>query len=139
MSNISFKEFKYLENENLINYSSFKKQNITNNELEQKKINNFTNELTGLFKKMDYFNWILYNSHGIDASTGLSNYMVWSNDSEAIGDDILAIKKNDTITFKHKKGHGGHNIMILTSQLLNQVISGYLLTNNETMENKDNN
>lgn len=101
------------------------------NSFKNKDVGSFTYKITGMLKKMDYFGWILRNSHGVDVSTCLPDYLVWSNDSEAMGNDVCAIKKGNLVTFKHMPGHGWHNIMINTSQLLSQAATGYLLTNNE--------
>ncbi|MFA5303416.1 MAG: hypothetical protein WC393_02680 [Candidatus Nanoarchaeia archaeon] len=123
------KEANLLYNfDNLSNYSYFDDSCFV-----QKNVDKFTYKLTGMWKKMDYFGWILRNSHGVDSSTGLNDYLVWSNDSEAGDSDVCAIKKGNMVTFKHMPGHGWHNIMINTSQVLNQAICGYLLTGDEIM------
>ncbi|MBN1924021.1 MAG: hypothetical protein JW791_04665 [Nanoarchaeota archaeon] len=101
--------------------------------LNQREIDNFSTRIADFLKDIDYFNWVLRNSHGVHESTGMPDYMVWSTDSEAWGDDIQAVKEGSLVTFKHVKGHGWHNIMISTSQLLSQAATGYLLTNDERM------
>ncbi|MDD4353949.1 MAG: hypothetical protein PHN56_05845 [Candidatus Nanoarchaeia archaeon] len=93
-----------------------------------KKANEFTYNFSGMLEMMDYFGWIMRNSHGVHSSTGLPDYLVWSSDSEACGSDILAIKEGNKITYKHMPGHGWHNIMINTSKILNYAACAYLLT-----------
>lgn len=88
----------------------------------------FSQKAADFFEKTDYFSWILRNSHGY------KDYLVWSTDSESHGSDVCAIKTDNMITYKHMPGHGWHNIMIQTSQILSSAIAGYSLTNNHKME-----
>ncbi len=74
---------------------------------------------------INYFGWILYNSHGYMTKKGIE-YLIWPADSEARGNDIVAYKSRKGIIFKHMPGHGGHNIMILTSTILYQAAQEYL-------------
>lgn len=94
--------------------------------LSTEEIKNFTVKITGFWKQINYFKWVLRVSHGVDASTGLPDYAIWWNDVEAI-------KKGDLVTYQHSNSGGGHNVLIPTSQLLAQAINGYLLTGDKDM------
>lgn len=92
----------------------------------QDEITAFTVRITGMWKKMDYFNWVLRTSHGVHASTGMPDYAAWWHDVEAV-------KEGGLVTFRHMKSGGGHNIMIPTSEVLSAAAPGYLLTGDKAM------
>lgn len=82
--------------------------------------------LTRFWKASEFFDWILRTSHGVDASTGMPDYLCWWH-------DIEAEKQGDLVTFRHTKQGGGHNIMIPTTRVLSQVAAGFLLTGDKAM------
>ena len=79
----------------------------------------FTKRVTGVWKKADWFRWVLRTSMGVDASVSEHDYLAWHN-------DILAVKSGDTVTFMEKGQE--HNMWIPSSTVLSQAINGYLLT-----------
>jgi hypothetical protein len=79
----------------------------------------FTEQFTGVLKDVGYFRWLLRTSTGVDASTGLDDYLAWHN-------DVLAVKAGNTVTFQHRGGE--HNMWIPSSKILAAVASGYRLT-----------
>ncbi len=74
------------------------------------------------FDNNDLFEWLLTVTHGMHESIGPEYSVYW--------DDVDLIKKGDSITFKHVKSGGGHNIMIKTGQLLEFAIISYLMSGN---------
>jgi hypothetical protein len=42
--------------------------------LTDEEVTSFTEKLTGLYVAIDYFDWVLWYSHGVDASTGMRDY-----------------------------------------------------------------
>ena len=84
----------------------------------------FTRKVTGLWKKVDYFRWVLRTGMGVDASTGKEDFLAWYN-------DIVAEKSGDTVTFK-SKGHE-HNMWIPGAMILTQAINGCALTGDWTI------
>lgn len=90
------------------------------------EVNDFTRKLTGFWKHVGFFRWILRNSHGVHASTGKRDFMVWW------GVDVF--REGDTVRFFHSDPDGGgHNIMIPTPRVLSSALSGYLLTGDDAM------
>lgn len=90
--------------------------------LSQQEVRDFTKGLTGVWKQMDYFTWLYETNHGMDASTGYPEYLIWWH-------DVDAVKEGDTVTFRHNRNHGGsHNNAEPTSLAMAQVAGGYLLT-----------
>ncbi|HOX42507.1 MAG TPA: hypothetical protein PK668_02865 [Myxococcota bacterium] len=95
--------------------------------LSQAEIADFTAEITGLWRRVDYFTWLLETTHGVDASTGLPDYQIWWH-------DVDAVKTGDLVTFKNAARHGGsHNNAEPTSLALTQAIAGHLLTGDPVM------
>ncbi|RJO74531.1 MAG: hypothetical protein C4523_00345 [Myxococcales bacterium] len=94
--------------------------------LTDEEITAFTKKITGFWKQIDYFRWVLWTSHGVDASTGLPDWMVWWT-------GVKAIKSGDLVTFYHHPNGGPDNIMIPTSKVLAQAAAGYLLTDDPLM------
>ncbi len=79
----------------------------------------FSEKVTGVWKDVGYFRWLLRTSTGVDPSTGLDDYLAWHN-------DVRAVKAGDTVTFEHRGGE--HNMWIPSSKILAAVASGYRLT-----------
>ena len=92
---------------------------VTDQEVEA-----FTRKFVSYFKELGYFQWILRSTHGVHASTGLPDYLVWFH--------VDAEKAGNTVTFRHGGCGGGHNIMIPTPRILAGAISTYLLTGDES-------
>ena len=86
----------------------------------------FTAKITGFWKGMDYFRWVSWHSHGLHASydAAMPDYGLWWQDT-------VAVKEGDTITFRHQGG--ADNLMIRTSKVLNQAISGYMVSGDPIM------
>jgi hypothetical protein len=91
--------------------------------LAAEEVEQFTRKVTGLWKKVGYFRWLLRTSTGVDPTTGTDDYLAWYN-------DVLAVKAGDTVTFKQKGGD--HNMWIPGSKILSQVGAGCVLTGDWT-------
>ena len=95
--------------------------------LSQAEVTRFTRRLTGFWKKVGFFEWVMRVSHGVHESTGKRDYAVWWSGVEAY-------REGDGVRFYHvDPDGGGHNIMIPTPRLLSSAISGYLLTGDGAM------
>ncbi|RJO63523.1 MAG: hypothetical protein C4523_20010 [Myxococcales bacterium] len=95
--------------------------------LSESEIADFTARLTGFWKRVDYFTWVYETCHGMDASTGYPDYLIWWH-------DVDAVKQGDTVTFHNNSAYGGsHNNAEPTSLVLTQAIGGYLLTGDPAM------
>ena len=91
--------------------------------IPEDEIAGFTREVTGLWKEIDYFRWLLRISTGVDASTGQEGYLAWYN-------DVQAVKEGDKVIFKQKGGD--HNMWIPGSKILSEAINGCALTGDWT-------
>ncbi len=94
--------------------------------LTDAEITAFTEKITGFWKEIDLFTWLVRVSHGMHASTGMPDYMVYWH-------DVDVRKENGEVTFFHSTRGGAHNIFIPTPKYLAQAIAGYLLSGDETM------
>lgn len=94
--------------------------------LTDAEIRAFTERLVAFYRRTDYFDWLVSLSHGMHASTGKPDYLVWWQ-------DIEAIKEGDVVTFRHAETGGGHNVYIATSRILQQASAAYLLTGDSTI------
>ena len=95
--------------------------------LTAEEIAHFTSRTTGFLKQVDYFVWVNETCHGMDASTGYPDYLIWWH-------DVDAVKEGDTVTFRNNSAYGGsHNNAEPTSMVLAFAIGGYLLTGDEDM------
>ncbi len=95
--------------------------------LSQTEVADFTARVTGLWRQVDYFTWLLEVHHGMHASTGLPDYLIWWH-------DVDAVKAGELVTFKNASRHGGsHNNAEPTSLALIQAIAGHLLTGDPVM------
>lgn len=88
------------------------------------QVTEFTKKVTGLWKKIDWFRWVLRTGMGVDASTGKDDFLAWYNDA-------TAVKQGDTVTFE-SRGHE-HNMWIPGSMVLSEAVNGYLLTGDWTI------
>jgi len=87
----------------------------------------FTRKLTGFWKQVGFFPWVLRISHGVHESTGKRDYMVWWS-------GVDAYREGDTVRFyHHDPDGGGHNIMIPTPRMLSSALGGYMLTGDPQM------
>ena len=91
--------------------------------IPEEEITQFTKAVTGLWKEVDYFRWILRISTGVDASSGQEEFLAWYN-------DVQAVKEGDKVIFKQKGGD--HNMWIAGSKILSQAINGCALTGDWT-------
>jgi hypothetical protein len=94
--------------------------------LTPEEITAFTQKITAFWNEVDYFHWILWHSHGMDASNpdGMPDYKLYWQDTQAI-------KTGDTVTFEHRGG--ADNLMIRTSKLFNNASAGYLASGDPTL------
>jgi hypothetical protein len=89
--------------------------------LSPAEIDDFTVRVTGLWRQVDYFTWLLETTHGMDESSGHPDYLIWWH-------DVDAVKTGELVTFKNASRHGGsHNNAEPTSLGLIQAIGGHLL------------
>ncbi|MBN2496135.1 MAG: hypothetical protein JXR96_16195 [Deltaproteobacteria bacterium] len=95
--------------------------------LSPAEVGDFTRRLTGYWKKVDFFRWVLRTSHGVHESTGKPDYMVWWG-------GVAAYREGDAVRFYHvDPDGGGHNIMIPTPRVLASAIAGHLMTGDAAM------
>ena len=92
--------------------------------LADAEISTFTSAVTGLWKQVDFFRWVLRTSTGVDASTGTDDFLAWYN-------DVHAVKAGDTVTFKQTGGD--HNMWIPGSKMLSTAMNGCILTGDWTV------
>ena len=91
------------------------------------EVDAFTRKLTGFWKQVGFFPWVLRISHGVHESTGKRDYMVWWS-------GVNAYREGDQVRFfHHDPDGGGHNIMIPTPRLLAATLGGYMLTGDPQM------
>lgn len=91
------------------------------------EIEAFTRKVTGFWKQVGFFPWVLRISHGVHESTGKRDYMVWWS-------GVNAYREGDQVRFyHHDPDGGGHNIMIPTPRVLSAALGGYLLTGDPQM------
>lgn len=93
--------------------------------ISTQEIDLFTKKIVNFLKKVEFFDWVLRTSHGVDKSSGMPDFMVWWTGVEAI-------KKGDLVTFRHTEWGGPDNIMIPTAQVLAQASAAYLLTGDKS-------
>jgi hypothetical protein len=94
--------------------------------LSPAEITAFTRKLTAFWKEVGYWDWMLRTSHGVHASTGKPDYMLWWG--------VQVRKEGSTVRFFHDDPDGGgHNIMIPGSRVLSAALAGYLLTGDASM------
>ncbi|MFA6034686.1 MAG: hypothetical protein WC889_17435, partial [Myxococcota bacterium] len=86
----------------------------------------FTKKLTGFFRDVEFFKWVLRISHGVDASTGLSDWMMWWH-------DVDPIKTGDVVQWHHGPRGGAHNPIQPTTEMLAAAASGYLMSGDPVM------
>jgi len=93
--------------------------------LTPQEITDFTQKITGFYKNIPFFDWVLITSHGMDVSnpSGAPDYKLYWQDTRAI-------KSGTTVTFEHYGG--ADNLMIRTSKVLNNACAGYLASGDAT-------
>ena len=94
--------------------------------LTPEEVTAFTKKITGFWKQVSFFHWLLWHGHGMDASNpdGMPDYKLhWQ--------DVQAIKNGDVVTFEHRGF--ADNLTIGMSKLINNAIAGYLLSGDETL------
>ena len=88
--------------------------------IPEAEVQAFTRALTGLWRQIGWYDWVYETTHGVDASTGRLDYLIWWHDVEAE-------KTGDTVTFRNNKEDGGsHNNAVPTMLALTSAIGGYL-------------
>ncbi|MBP7124792.1 hypothetical protein KBD49_00305 [Myxococcota bacterium] len=86
-----------------------------------------TRRVTGFWKRIDYFTWAAETSAGMDASTGVPDYLIWWH-------DFVAEKAGDTVTFRANAADGGsHNNAEPTGIVLASALAGYRATGDPAM------
>ncbi len=94
--------------------------------LSEQEIHDFTMKVMAFLKKVHYFDYVLYTTHGVDASTGKRDWQFWYSEHFR--------KDGDLVTFYHPENlnDGGHNLHIPFSRVLGDVIAAYMLTGDDT-------
>lgn len=90
------------------------------------EIAEFTAAVTGLWKKVDYFGWLVRQSHGLDAS-----YDPTMPDFTLLWQDFVSVKQGDTVTYRHVGG--ADNLTISTGKVLVNAAAGYLASGDSRM------
>ena len=96
--------------------------------LTDDEIRAFTLRVLRFLKEKRYFDYVLYTTHGVDASTGKRDFQFWYNEHFR--------KDGDTVTFYHpvNLNDGGHNLHIPFSRVLGNVIAANLLVDDPVVE-----
>ncbi len=99
----------------------------TGEPVTEQEVRDFTLNLIQFMKKVHYYDYILYTTHGIDASTGLPDWQFWYNERFK--------KEGDLVTFYHPENlnDGGHNLHIPLSRVLGDTLAAYMLIGDDTM------
>ena len=86
----------------------------------------FTRKVLGFLQQVRYFDYVLYTTHGVDASTGKRDWQFWYNERFR--------KEGDLVTFHHpvNLNDGGHNLHIPMSRVLGDAIAAALVTGDAT-------
>jgi hypothetical protein len=89
--------------------------------LTDDEIRTFTLRVLRFLQEKRYFDYVLYTTHGVDASTGKRDFQFWYNEHFR--------KDGDTVTFYHPQNlnDGGHNLHIPFSRVLGNIIAANLL------------
>jgi hypothetical protein len=88
-------------------------------DLTDEEVASFTSAVTGLWKDVDFFRWVLRTSTGVDHSTGMDDFLGWYR-------SVKAIKAGSTVTFQQVGGD--HNMWIPGSKMLSAAMNGCILT-----------
>ena len=99
----------------------------TANPVTDDEVKTFTLKVMGLIKKIRYFDYLLYTTYGVDASTGMKDWQFWYSENFK--------KEGDKVTFYHavNLNDGGHNLHDPFSRVLGDTIAAYLLVGDPTM------
>ena len=87
--------------------------------IPDEEVTQFTRDIMGLMKDIDWGRWVLRNSTGVDPSSGQEDFLAWYK-------DVLATKADGVVTFRQKGGD--HNMWIPGSKVLSQAMNGCTLT-----------
>jgi len=81
----------------------------------------FTRKMLGFLRQIHYFDYVLYTTHGVDASTGKRDWQFWYSEQFR--------KAGDLVTFYHPPAPdgGGHNLHIPMSHVLGDVVAAALV------------
>jgi hypothetical protein len=90
--------------------------------LTPEEIAAFTRKVMRFLRDVHYFDYVLYTTHGVDASTGKRDWQFWYNERFR--------KEGNIVTFYHPENlnDGGHNLHIPMSKILGDVIAAYLVS-----------
>ncbi len=88
----------------------------------------FTLKVMSFLKTVRYFDYVLYTTHGVDASTGMKDWQFWYNERFR--------KEGDLVTFFHPENlnDGGHNLHIPLSRVLGDLLSASMLLEDDTVD-----
>lgn len=93
--------------------------------ISDQEVDAFTDAMTGFWRQTDYFRWAAETSAGVDAGTGMPDYLIWWH-------DFVAVKSGDTVTFKASKKDGGsHNNAEPTGVVLANALVAHLRAPND--------
>ncbi len=87
--------------------------------LPDEEVSAFTRDIAATYKAVGYFRWMLRTSTGVDASTGMDDFLAWYRGTKAW-------KEDGVVTFHDSSSE--HNMWIPGSIVLSSVLNGYLLT-----------
>lgn len=89
--------------------------------LTQEEIDTFTKKVVALLKKVNYFDYLLYTTHGVDSSYDEKDWQFWYNERFR--------KEGDTVVFYHPENltDGGHNLHIPFSRVLGDTLAAHML------------
>ena len=95
--------------------------------VSDEEISAFTRKVMAFLKTVHYFDYVLYTTHGVDASTGMKDWQFWYNEHFR--------KDGDLVTFYHPENlnDGGHNLHIPFSRVLGDVLAAGMLLSDETV------
>lgn len=95
--------------------------------VSENEVREFTLKVINFLKQVNYYDYVLYTTHGVDASTGMKDWQFWYGERFR--------KQGDTVTFYHPENltDGGHNLHIPMSRVLGDTIAAYLLVGDSTM------
>ena len=92
----------------------------------QAEIDAFTRKLMRFMRDVRYFDYVLYTTHGVDASTSMRDFQFWYNERMK--------KEGDLVTFYHPVNmtDGGHNLHIPMSKILGNLIAAWMVSEDPT-------
>ncbi len=89
--------------------------------LSDDEVRAFTRRVMSFLQDVNYFDYVLYTTHGVDASTEMRDWQFWYEESFRKEGDLVTFVHSDTPT------RGGPNLHIPMSRVLGNVLSAYML------------